>query len=215
MPAWRTCAAPDTARGTASPGASGSAARFCAAIEYRPKARPLARTLASSTSCHCAGVRMGIRISRPPLFQDALSTSVSPRSALAGTILIEASRRRPKAACKRSDIRAQGVRMPSSCSLPSSFAFEMLVRASFQPGVANVLQQTKTGAARHGRHGAHCRSERPLLYSGKPTFASAAFRAPGHWRRRCPCLKVADRPLCAGHNYAQLRRQGEDQPLCR
>jgi hypothetical protein len=29
---------------------------------------------------------------------------VSPRSAHAGTILIDASRRRPKAACKRSDI---------------------------------------------------------------------------------------------------------------
>ncbi len=39
-PVWRTCAESDTARGTASPGASGSAARFCAAIEYRPKARP-------------------------------------------------------------------------------------------------------------------------------------------------------------------------------
>ena len=49
--------------------------------------------------------------------------------------------------------------------------------------MASVLQQTKMGAARHGRHAAHCRSRRPSPYSGKPTFASAVFPAPvtSHW----------------------------------
>ena len=60
-------------------------------------------------------------------------------------------------------------------------------------------QRTATnqmGAARHGRHGAHCRSGRPLLYSGKPTFARAVFPAPvtNHWRSPRPCLKVVVRP---------------------
>ena len=58
--------------------------------------------------------------------------------------------------------------------------------------MASVLRQTKTGAAHHGRHGAHCRSRRPSLYTGKPTFASTVFPAPvtGHLRRLRHCLYV-------------------------
>ena len=47
----------------------------------------------------------------------------------------------------------------------------------------------RMGAARHGRHGAHCRPRRPSPYSRKPTLDSAVFPAPvtSLWRcRRWP-----------------------------
>ena len=47
-------------------------------------------------------------------------------------------------------------------------------RASFRPNVANVLQQTKLGAVRHRRRGAHCRSpDRPC--KGENGFLNRTF----------------------------------------
>src|SRR5438552_15601559 len=49
-------------------------------------------------------VRMGISRSRPPLVHESFSMRRSPRSAQAGTILIDSSRRRPNSTWKQSDM---------------------------------------------------------------------------------------------------------------
>jgi hypothetical protein len=70
---------------------------------------------------HCGkGLRIGIALARPPLAQLGLRTNWLPLSAHTGWILIDSERRRPKAACSRSDMAVYGsVIRPRSTALNS------------------------------------------------------------------------------------------------